>query len=297
MGQSASAGTSQPPAARRGYDRSADERTDPGLLEQVLGDPATRVVLVDGDRVPVDASGTLLTVSVDEAALGDIAFLGRLDDTPLVVAPVTAADVPRVTTWASLRDVVPLSSADVADLIVVAVSAGRWIVSAAFCPACGSATDLTTAGWARRCRGCDREHFPRTDPAVIVAVSSGDRLLLGSNALWEANRFSCFAGFVEAGESLESAVRREVREESGIDVIDVRYFGSQPWPFPRSLMLGFHAEAADAATAEADGEEILEVRWFTRAEIREALAGESSVRLPGEASIAHALISAWARAE
>ncbi len=111
---------------------------------------------------------------------------------------------------------------------------------------------MRQAGWARHCPVCGREHFPRTDPAVIVAITSAhdpDRLLLGSNALWDANRFSCFAGFVEAGESLEAAVLREVREEAGVDVRDIRYRGSQAWPYPRSLMLGFLATSAadDAA--------------------------------------------------
>jgi NAD+ diphosphatase len=143
---------------------------------------------------------------------------------------------------------------------------------------------------------CGRQHFPRTDPAVIVAIASGsdpDLLLLGSNALWGADRFSCFAGFVEAGESLESAVRREVREESGVEVDRIAYRGSQAWPYPRSLMVGFVATALDDAAAHADGEEIAAVRWFTRDEIGRGLAGEGDVVLPGPASIAHRLIADW----
>ena len=116
----------------------------------------------------------------------------------------------------------------------------------------GAHTCVADAGWSRRCPSCGRQHFPRTDPAVIVAITSAadpDRLLLGSNALWGANRFSCFAGFVEAGESLEAAVLREVQEEAGVDAVDIRYRGSQAWPYPRSLMLGFLATAADDAAA------------------------------------------------
>jgi NAD+ diphosphatase len=155
---------------------------------------------------------------------------------------------------------------------------------------------VRSAGWSRHCPSCGREHFPRTDPAVIVAITSArhpDRLLLGSNAMWAGTRFSCFAGFVEAGESLEAAVAREVREEAGVEVVDVRYRGSQAWPYPRSLMLGFLATATDDAAAEPDGDEILEVRWFERSEIGAGLAGESDLLLPGRASIAHRLISDW----
>jgi NAD+ diphosphatase len=131
---------------------------------------------------------------------------------------------------------------------------------------------------------------------VIVAIGSArhpDRLLLGSNALWGADRYSCFAGFVEAGESLESAVVREVREEAGVDLVDVRFHGSQAWPYPRSLMVGFLATAADDDAAEPDGEEIVSVRWFTRDEVGAALDGASEFTLPGPASISRGLIEAW----
>ena len=135
-----------------------------------------------------------------------------------------------------------------------------------------------------------------TDPAVIVAITSArdpDLLLLGSNMLWEQARYSCFAGFVEAGESLERAVVREVHEEAGVVVTDVRYRGSQAWPYPRSLMLGFFATAVDDDAARPDGEEIVTLRWFHRDEIGAALAGDSTFLLPGPASIAHHLISDW----
>lgn len=131
---------------------------------------------------------------------------------------------------------------------------------------------------------------------MIVAVTSShdpDLLLLGSNALWGLDRFSCFAGFVEAGESLEATVRREVAEECGVEVGAVRYRGSQAWPYPRSLMVGFLATAVDDDAARADGDEIAAVRWFTRAEIAAALRGEGDVMLPGTASIAHRLIRDW----
>jgi NAD+ diphosphatase len=153
---------------------------------------------------------------------------------------------------------------------------------------------VVQAGWARR---CDREGnllFPRTDPAVIVLVTDDDdRVLLGSNALWEQHRFSLLAGFVEPGESLEAAVAREVGEEAGVRVDRVAYGGSQPWPLPASLMLGFTARVADGAapsSAAPDGVEILQLRWFSRAELAEA-AGE--IALPGGTSIASWLLERW----
>ncbi|HXR44149.1 MAG TPA: NAD(+) diphosphatase, partial [Pseudolysinimonas sp.] len=140
-----------------------------------------------------------------------------------------------------------------------------------------------------------REVFPRTDAAIIVGITDADdRLLLGSNAMWAANRFSVLAGFVEPGESLEAAVVREVFEESGLRVTDPVYLGSQPWPFPASLMVGFRARLADGEPADThpDGEEILALRWFTREEMAAAIA-DGSIGLPGRASIARAIIEDW----
>ena len=228
------------------------------------------------------------------------AFLGRAPDGVALLAAVFAAREDELFAapagWAGLRTAGAVISADDAAAFVEALSLGRWLLDAPYCPACGSLTLLGDAGWSRRCPSCGRQHFPRTDPAVIVAITSTDDpdlLLLGSNALWGADRFSCFAGFVEAGESLESAVRREVAEESGIEVGAVAYRGSQPWPYPRSLMVGFLAAAVDDTAARADGEEIAAVRWFTRDEIGRALAGDGDIVLPGRASIAHRLIADW----
>lgn len=285
-------------------DRSAERRLEDDLLRLLASDPRTRVLLVDRDRIPVDRQGRpLVTPAVTlpgDLATAGVGYLGEDEHGALLVAAVheQTDDDPAslaplgVPGWASLRDVAATADAATAAVLVEAVALARWYVEAPFCPRCGGPTVLTTAGWARVCTQCGREHFPRTDPAVIVAVSDGDRLLLGSNAMWPHGRFSCFAGFVEAGESLESAVRREVAEESGITVAEMQYSGSQGWPYPRSLMLGFHATAS-ADTAQADGEEILEVRWFDRDEIRAALQGAGTVSLPGRASIAHALIVEW----
>lgn len=241
----------------------------------------------------------------DAAAPHDIpgithwAFLGRTPDHRAVLLAVVADGagdelVPDAD-WAPLRAAGGDLPAGEAELLTTAVALSGWLRDAAFCPACGALTELRQAGWSRHCAVCGREHFPRTDPAVIVLLTSaeGDRVLLGANAAWGGDRYSCFAGFAEAGESLEDAVAREVNEESGVRLREIVYRGSQAWPYPRSLMLGFRAVVVDEVEALADGEEIVEVRWFTREEIGSALRGESAVHLPGAASIARRLIEDW----
>ncbi|MCL1837865.1 MAG: NAD(+) diphosphatase [Propionibacteriaceae bacterium] len=167
----------------------------------------------------------------------------------------------------------------------------NWHSKATYCPVCAGLTRSTTGGWVRVCGECGLEIFPRTDPAVIVALTNGDRLLLGHNYLWAPRRVSVFAGFVEAGESLEQAVIREVAEEVKLSLTNIRYFGSQSWPFPASLMVGFNATAVNV-DFEVDGDEIEYAKWFTKAELLDATAcGE--VLLPNKYSIAHRLISAW----
>ncbi|MDN8548590.1 NAD(+) diphosphatase [Microbacterium sp. NM3R9] len=291
----------QPPAlARSAFDTSPDERADDGLVARLLADPTTRVLRVNGDRAP--AVGTRLLWEAPDAVTdaAEWGFLGRAGDgsARLVAAvePPRSSDGRDDDGWVSLRMVGGDLSDEDAGALVTAVSLARWFADFRFCPRCGSPAPLRAAGWSRLCSGCGRQQFPRTDPAVIVAVrdAANERLLLGQNAAWAAqNRFSTFAGFVEAGESLETAVRREVAEEAGVVVDELSYRGSQAWPYPRSLMLGFHAVAEDAAPARPDGEEITEVRWFTRAEIASSLAGTGPVALPGSASIAHRLITDW----
>ena len=295
----------RPPAlARGGIDRCADERSAPDLLARLRGEASTRVVAVHGDRAPLDGDGALLTVPVGHIREGvSWAFLGRDAEGAAVLLAASGADedIPVAAhpadAWGSLRAIGGEMSATDAGLLVEAVALGRWLVEAPFCSHCGARTEERAGGWARHCPVCGREHFPRTDPAVIVAVISpdGSSLLLGKNALWaDRNLDSTFAGFVEAGESLESAIVREVQEEAGVLVEALQYRGSQSWPYPRSLMLGFHATAADISAARADGEEIVDVRWFSREEIRAALRGDGDILLPGTTSIAHRLIADWA---
>jgi NAD+ diphosphatase len=292
-----------PPLTGAALDRAAAERLTEGLVEAARADGATRVLVLCGDAAPLAGSDALAWTTPADVPDGGIwAFLGR-DETgaALLTAVFAPADEPLFDApagWAGLRVVGGSLSPHDADAFVEALSLGRWLLDSPHCPACGELTDLAEAGWSRHCPNCARQHFPRTDPAVIVAITSADdpdALLLGSNAVWGGNRYSCFAGFVEAGESLEAAVRREVMEEAGVDAVDIRYRGSQAWPYPRSLMLGFFATADDDMAAEADGEEIVSVRWFTRDEIGAGLAGETDLLLPGPASIAHRLISDWYR--
>lgn len=282
-------------------DRSAEERTHDDLVRRLREDAATRVLVVRGDSAALTGERTLATAAPsavpDDA---EWAFLGRdpRGGAILLAALDARADEPFAAAggWGALRQVgADLPTGDTS-AFVTAVALGRWLRDAAFCPACGTRTDLRSAGWSRSCPSCGREHFPRTDPAVILTVDradDADLLLLGSNAMWGGDRYSCFAGFAEAGESLEDTVVREVREEAGVTVGALRYVGSQGWPYPRSLMLGFHATALDPDAAHPDGEEILDVRWFTRAEIGDGLDGRGSLQLPGPVSIAHRLIRAW----
>jgi NAD+ diphosphatase len=194
--------------------------------------------------------------------------------------------------WANLRILGPSLSQEDASLLVHALALAEWHRGHRFCPRCGSRLDVAAAGHVLTCTGCGRQHFPRTDPAVIMLVTDGeDRALLGRQPRWPEGRFSTLAGFVDPGESLEDAVRREVAEEVGVVVGRVTYLGNQPWPFPASLMVGFFAEALSTAIS-VDADEISEARWLTREEMRaEAEAG--TLLLPGAISISRTLIETW----
>ncbi|GAB10025.1 NADH pyrophosphatase [Gordonia araii NBRC 100433] len=201
-------------------------------------------------------------------------------------------------------------SGDEAGLLVTALGLLNWNDTAEFSPITGAPTATEKFGWVRRDRSCGREEFPRTDPAIITVVHDGaDRILLGRQAMWPDKWYSTLAGFVEPGESLEQCVIREVFEEVGIVVTEPRYLGSQPWPFPRSLMLGFAALGdPDEPLRFLDGE-IADAAWFTREQVRDALAAKEwtdpengddvppvPLRLPGSVSIARSMIEAWAAA-
>lgn len=193
---------------------------------------------------------------------------------------------------AGLREAGMLLSQRDAGLMVHAVALENWQRLHRFCSRCGERTVIAAAGHIRRCPACGAEHYPRTDPAVIMAVTDDqDRILLGRQVHWPEGRFSTLAGFVEPGESIEQSVRREVFEEAGVVVGDVEYVASQPWPFPSSLMLGFMAHAT-SFEINVDGDEIHEARWFSREDLRAAFdSGE--VMPPYGISIAARLIELW----
>ncbi len=270
-------------------DRCENQRADQAWLATRWADAASVLLAVDAQgRVSVDAAGSGLA---ERRPQGDFDeqrhfLLGRADDRAVFVE---AAD-----SWpaAGLRELMPIADDATRELAVASVALVNWHRTSPHCGRCGALTEVTAAGMVRHCPACGRDRFPRSDPAIIVAVLDADnRLLLGHQVVWPAGRVSILAGFVSAGESLEQAVHREVGEESGLRLSAVRYLGSQPWPFPRSLMLGFVARATDTRI-DVDGIEIEHARWFTPDELAAAeQAGE--VGLPGSASIAQRIIAQW----
>ena len=288
-----------PTLSRAGVDRSAHLRADADALAKAWADGRARVVRVHESTVPlVVASMELAFVSPAEltgpqAEEGAERFFLGLDPegTPYfaVPGPFAADGAARP---AGFREIGSHLSDRDAGLFAHAVGLANWHARHGFCPQCGAATRSASAGHMRVCTGCGTQQFPRTDPAVIMLVLDGDdRALLGHNPAWPEGRFSTLAGFVEPGESLEQAVTREVYEEVGVAVDDVRYEGSQPWPFPSSLMLGFRAHAADPAL-RVDAEEITEARWFSREGLIEA-GRRREVLMPSSVSIARWLIERW----
>lgn len=278
--------------ARHAIDRATERRRDASWVERLWADPRTQVLPLIGGQVPVNADHTALAFT--EAGVvpdGERFFLGQ-DDDDVAYFAVAVGEASFEGPLAGLREVGALLGDREAGLLVHAIALSNWHARHQYCAKCGEPTHASPSGDLRRCPTCETEHFPRNDPAIIVLVSDEqDRCLLGHQQVWPAGRFSTLAGFVEPGESLEHAVIREVYEEAGVRVVDPEYGGSQPWPFPSSLMLGFFARAVDT-DIEVDGEEIAEARWFSRDELRDAVeAGE--VLLPGEVSIARRLIETW----
>jgi NAD+ diphosphatase len=288
--------------ARGTLDRAAQYRSDETWQGERLCDPASRVMWVCEGGSPMivtDTSAELILTPASEVD-AELTFLGLdADDVAYFAAHVNDHQDARVdpnATWKGLRAVgAQLSDRD-AGMMVTAVAIDNWMRTHRRCPRCGDATQNSNAGWSRVCLADGSEHFPRTDPAIIVLVTDADdRALLGRQAVWQEGFFSTLAGFVESGESAEAALRREVFEEAGVTISDapgdIHYLGSQPWPFPCSLMLGYHARASDP-TINVDGSEIVEARWLSRAELL-AACESGAVRLPPSISIARKLIERW----
>ena len=284
--------------AQGAHDRAGMQRSDDAWLDQAWADERTRVLVIAAARLRI-SNGHALWVSPAEAPDGLRVLLGEADG--VTHFAVLLDEVPEpADDWHGLRAIVQ-SYADgesaEAPLVFHAIGIAEWHRSTRHCPRCGGALITRSAGHELECTGCQRIQFPRTDPAVIMVVTSGEpgtdteRCLLGRQASWPAGRYSTLAGFVEPGESLEDAVRREVLEEVGVHVGAVGYFGNQPWPFPSSLMLGFVARAESTEVA-VDGAEIEDAQWFTRAQMRaEAEAG--TLVLPGGVSISRSLVENW----
>jgi NAD+ diphosphatase len=298
-----------PTLSRGTADRGEDLR-DPARLRETWS--SARILVVDPD-------GRCVTEQVDgrpalrfepaadrgSSAPADAVLIGTVDgiDHWAVAGEVPPQAGERADAWSrggtgGLRQWGALLGDTDAGLLTTAVAILNWHRSARFCPRCGLPNEPELAGWARRC-GNGHQEFPRTDPAVIVLVHDGaDNMLLARQPIWPEHRYSILAGFTEAGESLEATVYREVREEVGVEVTGARYLGSQPWPFPRSLMVGFAARAESAAPLLPRAGEIEDARWVTRTEIRDLLAagGErEDLILPASVSIARLLIESWAR--
>ena len=300
--------------SRAVLDRSGVERRDAGLVERLLADPATRVLELHGDRAPVEGEPNVRSTEPGELRLRLraptaedsgrlVLFAGRdVEGTAYlgVALPRRGAGPDRSQSCSTAR---PRGLADPAAglccsgdrdarLSTTVLALANWHGMHTHCSRCGIPTSPAEGGWLRVCPADHSEHYPRTDPAVIMAVVDADeRLLLGRGPQWPDNRFSVLAGFVEPGESLEAAVAREVEEEVGIDVTDIRYLGNQPWPFPSSVMIGFTSRAL-GTSIELDPHELSEAKWVTRDDYRTALR-TGAIHRPSGLSIAKRIIEHW----
>ncbi len=281
------------------HDRVGERRADQAWLDAAWADPETRVLVVAGTRVRAVDEAMHWVSPAEAPGAGTRVLLGEREGRvwfALVLDPGEADG----DDWVGLRGLLPHLAGEAveqAPLVFHAIGLAEWLFATRHCPRCGGRLEVRMAGHELECVECHRRQFPRTDPAVIMAITRGEprsaeeALLLGRQDAWPAGRYSTLAGFLEPGETLEDAVRREVAEETGVTVGEVTYFGNQPWPLPASLMLGFLGRATSDAIA-VDGREIQDARWFTREQMRDE-AGTGTLVLPGGVSISRSLVEHW----
>jgi NAD+ diphosphatase len=287
-------------------DRAGTERSDPGWVAERLSDPASRVLVASADGVLVraDPPVSLLRLPVPAhagRAAGEAwpVMLGLEDGVALFAVDLDAAppeERRRLSEGgriATLREAGRVLAPAEAGLAAYLVALLNWHRRLRFCPACAGPLLVTDGGFARMCPACGAQHFPRTDPAVIMLVENDGHALLGRQAGWPRGQYSVLAGFLGPGESVEEAVIREVKEESGITIHEPHFVCSQPWPFPLSVMLGFEARSEGGDPCPRDGE-LEDVRWFSREEVGAALSGRSDhLVVPPGISISYFLIERW----
>jgi NAD+ diphosphatase len=285
--------------------RASERRRDTAWIDSLLANPRARILpLIDLRPLTTGGDSPVLHWQPIEPwrdAIGrgaTLIFLGLDDDQPFFAIDASKSDGEKRDSF-DARTLAPLLPGGEAAILAEARSLIDWHNRHGYCAQCGSPTRVTAAGWVRRCPECKASHYPRSDPVTIMLVVRGERALLGRNKRRPGNRFSCLAGFMEPGETLEEAVRREVHEESGIEVGEVRYLACQPWPFPSSLMMGFLCEGLTEKIT-VDPEEIAEARWFEREDIRAMVAravtgpdDPTQLSIPGPVAIAHHICRRW----
>jgi NAD+ diphosphatase len=300
------------PRPRLGYstspvDRAAERRTDTEALRALETDGSARAYVIGGELIVLRKTEAkpdpLFSCAVARgfAGTGETAFLGLVDGAPrfavaIEPAAATALKADSAFEVADLRSIAVrgLIEADHLPPLAQGKALLNWHTRHRFCANCGSATQAVEAGWRRDCPACHTQHFPRTDPVAIMLPVEGDRCVLGRSHRFQPGMWSCLAGYIEPGEAIEDAVRRETREEAGIVCGRVAYFASQPWPFPTSLMIGCHAEAISHDIV-IDRNELADARWFNREEVASMIARKhpDGFTAPAPVAIAYHIIRAW----
>ena len=268
-----------------GLDRADPLRADAEAIARLAGSPKARQLVWSEGLPAIAEDGSLVWREVSTPDL----FLGLDRDEPRFTAIPAAVEGSR-----AAFGVMSNLSPDQAPIFAAALSLGGWHSRHGFCAACGAPTAIVRGGWSRTCPLCSAEHYPRVDPVVIMLAEHEGALLLGRQPQYPPGRYSALAGFVEAGETIEDAVARELKEEAGITVDEVTYVASQPWPFPSSLMIGCSARAS-AAELTIDTAELDDARWFSRDEVAAALRGDDSAPFqpPPPFAIARTLLERW----